>query len=236
MNWFVQDTEQPYTEDKQTAWMRGYHVGGRSLMWGRHSYRWSEMDFEANAKDGYGVDWPIRYKDVEPWYDYVETFIGVSGQNEGLPQLPDGKFMPPRELNCLELVLKDSMKQKFNRVLTTGRIANITQPLPGRGVCQNRNLCIRGCPYGGYFSSNASTLPAAEKTGNMTLRPNSVVYEIIYDEQKGKATGVKILDAETGEQQEFYARIIFLNASTVGTTFIMLNSISNRFPNGFGND
>lgn len=238
MHWFVKDTENPYTEVKRFDWMRGYHVGGRSLMWGRHSYRWGDINFEENAKDGYGVDWPIRYKDIEKWYDYVETFIGVGGSKEGLPQVPDGKFLPPMEMNCVELEVKKVMKEKFNRVMTMGRTANLTAPLPhsDRGPCQYRNMCIRGCPYGAYFSSNASTLPAAEKTGNMTLRPNSIVHEIIYDEKIGKATGVKVLDAETGVQEEFYARIIFLNASTVGSTFIMLNSISNRFPNGFGND
>lgn len=237
-HWFVKDDENPYSEVKRFDWMRGYHVGGRSLMWGRHSYRLSDLDFEANAKDGYGVDWPIRYKDLSPWYDYVETFVGISGQAEGLPQLPDGKYLPPMEMNCVELEVKKALKEKLNRVMTMGRVANLTAPLPNstRGTCQLRNMCIRGCPYGGYFSSNAATLPVAEKTGNMTLRPNSIVYEIIYDEVQGKAKGVKVLDAETGAQEEYYARIIFLNASTVGSTFIMLNSISNRFPNGFGND
>lgn len=240
-HWFVNDLENPYTEINRFDWMRGYHVGGRSIMWGRQSYRLSDMDFEANAKDGIAIDWPVRYKDISPWYDYVETFIGVSGQAEGLPQLPDGKFLPPMELNCVELELKKSVKEKFDRLITIGRTAHVTGPLthtnsPQRGTCQYRNLCSRGCPYGAYFSSNSSTLPAAEKTGNMTLRPNSVVYELIYDEQKGKATGVKVLDAETGAQEEFYAKVIFLCASTFGSTFIMLNSISNRFPNGFGND
>lgn len=237
-HWFVKDTEHPYTEVKRFDWMRGYHVGGRSLMWGRHSYRWSPMDFEANAKDGVGIDWPIRYEDLAPWYDLVESFIGVSGQNEGLSQLPDGKFLPPWELNCVEQEAKKHLKEKFGRTLTMGRIANLSAPLAhgNRSKCQARDMCIRGCPYGGYFSSNASTLPAAEQTGNMTLRPNSVVYELIYDDKKGKATGVKVLDAETGEQMEFHAKIIFLCASTVGSTFIMMNSVSNRFPNGFGND
>ncbi len=240
-HWFVNDLENPYTEapGKRFDWQRGYHVGGRSLMWGRQSYRWSEMDFEANAKDGIGVDWPIRYKDVAPWYDYVESFIGVSGQNEGIPNLPDGKFLPPMEMNCVEQEMKKSVKEKFGRFVTIGRVANLTAPLghsPQRGTCQFRNLCIRGCPYGGYFSSNSSTLPDAEKSGNMTLRPNSIVYELIYDDKKGKATGVKVLDAETGEQVEFYAKVIFLCASTFGSTYIMLNSTSSRFPNGFGND
>jgi choline dehydrogenase-like flavoprotein len=238
-HWFVNDLDNPYTETKRFDWMRGYHVGGRSIMWGRHSYRWSEMDFEANAKDGIAVDWPIRYNDLAPWYDYVESFIGVSGINEGVSQLPDGKFLPPMELNCVEIDLKKSMSSKFNRLMTVGRVAHATAPLPHspqRGTCQYRNLCSRGCPYGGYFSSVSSTIPAAEKTGNMTLRPNSIVYELIFDEKKNRATGVKVLDAETGEQVEYYAKVIFLCASTFGSTFIMMNSTSNRFPNGFGND
>jgi choline dehydrogenase-like flavoprotein len=240
-HWFVNDLEHPYTEKEGTRfdWMRGYHVGGRSIMWGRQSYRWSDLDFTANAKDGHGVDWPLRYAEIEPWYDYVEKYIGVSGQSEGLAQLPDSKFLPPMELNCVELELKKSMKDKFDRMLTIGRVAHATAPLPHtpwRGQCQFRNLCSRGCPYGGYFSSNSCTLPAAEKSNNMTLRPNSVVYEIIYDETKSKATGVKVIDGVTGEQMEFYAKVIFLCASTFGSTFIMMNSISTRFPNGFGND
>lgn len=242
-HWFVNDLENPYSEKegKRFDWMRGYHVGGRSIMWGRHSYRWNEMDFEANAKDGVAVDWPVRYKEIASWYDHVETFIGVSGQSEGLAVLPDGKFINPIALNCVEAELKKSMKDKFGRPLTSGRVANLAGPLlhdksPQRGKCQYRNLCSRGCPYGGYFSSNASTLPAAELTGNMTLRPNSIVHELIYDEKLGKATGVKVLDSETGEQVEFHAKVIFLCASTMGSAFIMLNSISNRFPNGFGND
>lgn len=242
-HWFVNDLENPYTEKegKRFDWMRGYHVGGRSIMWGRQSYRWSELDFEANSKDGIAIDWPVRYKDIEPWYDYVETFAGISGQAENLPQLPDSKFLAPMELNCVEKELKKAMQDKFGRLLTIGRVAHITSPLTHnksqqRGSCQYRNLCIRGCPYGGYFSSNSSTLPAAAATGNMTLRPNSIVHELIYDEKAGKATGVKVLDAETGEQMEFYARIIFLCASTMGSTFILLNSVSSRFPNGFGNE
>lgn len=238
-HWFVNDLDHPYSEIKRFDWMRGYHVGGRSITWGRQSYRLSPMDFEANLKEGIAVDWPVRYEEIAPWYDYVESYIGVSGQAEGFPQLPDGKFLPPMELNCLELELKKIVKEKFNRAFTIGRTAHATAPLahtPWRGTCQFRNLCIRGCPYGAYFSSNACTLPAAEKSGNMTLRPNSVVYELIFDERKEKAKGVRVLDAETGEQTEFFAKIIFLCASTFGSTFIMLNSVSNRFPNGFGND
>jgi choline dehydrogenase-like flavoprotein len=240
-HWFVNDLENPYyeKEGKRFDWMRGYHVGGRSLVWGRQSYRWSDLDFEANIKDGIAVDWPLRYKEIEPWYDYVELFAGISGQAENLPQLPDSKFLAPMDLTCVEQSLRDSMKEKFNRVLTIGRTAHLTAPLAHqtqRGTCKYRNLCIRGCPYGAYFSSNSATLPAAAATGNMTLRPNSIVYEIVYNEAKGKATGVKVLDAETGEQREFHARVIFLCASTMGSTFILLNSISRRFPNGFGND
>jgi len=238
-HWFVNDLENPYTEVNRFDWMRGYHVGGRSLMWGRQSYRFSQLDFESNAKEGIAVDWPVRYAELAPWYDYVESFIGVSGQVENLPNLPDGKFQPPMELNCVELELKKAVKDKLGRLVTIGRTANATAPLPHspqRGTCQYRNMCSRGCPYGAYFSSNSSTLPAAEKTGNMTLRPNSIVYELIYDEKKGVATGVKVLDGETGEHVEFFAKVIFLCASTFGSTFIMMNSISDRFPNGFGND
>ncbi|HTH55552.1 MAG TPA: GMC family oxidoreductase [Cyclobacteriaceae bacterium] len=238
-HWFVNDLDHPYTETKRFDWMRGYHVGGRSIMWGRQSYRWSPMDFESNAKDGHGVDWPVRYEEIAPWYDHVEKYAGISGQSENYPYLPDGKFLPPMDLNCVELELKKSMKDKFDRLLTIGRVAHATAALPHtpwRGTCQFRDLCIRGCPFGGYFSSNSCTIPAAEKTNNMTLRPNSVVYELIYDEKKGRATGVKVLDAESGEQMEFYAKVIFLCASTFGSAYIMMNSNSNRFPNGFGND
>lgn len=235
-HWWVKDTDQPYEEVKRFDWMRGYHVGGRSIMWGRQSYRLSPMDFEANLRDGIAVDWPIRYEDLDEWYDYVEKFAGISGQAEGLSQLPDGQFLPPMELNCVEEVLKESIAQNFGRTLTIGRVANLTQHHEGRGPCMFRNLCIRGCPYGGYFSSNSATLPAASETGNMTLRPYSIVNSIIYDEEQGKATGVSIIDSETLETEEFYADVIFLNASTMNSTLIMLNSKSDRFPNGFGND
>lgn len=242
-HWFVNDLENPYTEKegRRFDWMRGYHVGGRSIMWGRHSYRWSDLDFTANAKDGVGVDWPVRYADIKPWYDYVETFIGVTGQNEGLSQLPDGIFQPPMEMNCLEKEVRKATMEKFGRVMTIGRIAHITDKLthdksPQRGSCQYRNLCIRGCPYGAYFSSNSSTLPAAAATGNMTLRPNSIVHQLIVDEKTGKATGVHVKDAETGEDLEFSAKVIFLCASTMGSTYILMNTTNNRYPNGFGND
>ena len=238
-HWWVKDDEHPYTEIKPFDWIRGYHTGGRSIMWGKQTYRLSDLDFEANAKDGVGVDWPIRYNDLASWYDHVETFIGVSGRTEGLPQLPDGKFLPPMDLNCVEEFFKGKMAEKFNRVITIGRVAHLTAPLPhdpSRGVCQSRNLCDRGCPYGAYFSSNASTLPAAAKTGNMIFRPYSIVHSIIYDEKKGKAVGVRVLDPESNQEIEFFAKIIFLNASTLGSTHILLNSTSSRFPNGLGND
>ncbi|WP_413624958.1 GMC oxidoreductase [Luteibacter sp. Lutesp34] len=240
-HWFVDDIDNPYEETKPFDWFRGYHVGGRSLMWGRQSYRLSEMDLEANGKEGVGVDWPIRYKDLAPWYDYVEHFIGVSGNNDHLAQLPDGDFLPPMELNCVEKDFQGKLDAKFNRKLIIGRTANLSAPLkhdqsPQRGTCQYRNLCMRGCPFGGYFSSNSSTLPSAERTGNMTMVTNAIVYELIYDNDKGKATGVRVLDAETGHQTEYFARVIFMCASTFGTAHILMNSTSSRFPNGFGND
>ncbi len=236
-HWWVNDLENPYTEVKPFDWIRGYHVGGRSLLWGRQSYRWSAMDFEANAKDGVAIDWPIRYKDIAPWYDYVESFAGINGQKEGLAQLPDGQFLPPMEMNCVETHLKGKISEHFNgRVMTIGRTANLTQPHNGRGKCQFRNRCIRGCPYGAYFSSQAATLPAAEKSGNMTLRPDSIVFEIIYDKEKGAASGVIVQDRLTKERTEYFAKIIFCNASTLGSTSILMNSKSDRFPNGMGND
>lgn len=242
-HWFVNDLENPYSEKegKRFDWMRGYHVGGRSIVWGRQSYRWSDLDFEANAKDGIAIDWPVRYNEIEPWYEYVETFAGISGQAEGLAHLPDSKFLPAMEMNCVEKELKKAVLDKFGRVITIGRTAHLTGPQwhdksPQRGSCQFRNLCIRGCPYGGYFSSNSATLPAAAATGNMTLRPNSIVYEIIFDETKQVAKGVKVLDSETNQTIEYFAKVVFLCASTMGSTFILLNSKSNRFANGLGND
>src|SRR6185312_13719724 len=190
-HWFVDDTENPYVEIKRFDWIRGYHVGGRSIMWGRQSYRWSDLDFAANAKDGVGVDWPVRYAEIAPWYDHVESFIGVSGRAENLSQLPDGKFLPPMDLNCVEEVFRDKVSEKFGgRKVTIGRVAHLTAKLdhsPDRGICQSRNLCDRGCPYGAYFSSQSSTLPAATKTGNMTLMPNSIVSSVIWDEKQNKA-------------------------------------------------
>jgi choline dehydrogenase-like flavoprotein len=236
-HWFVNDLENPYSEDKRFDWMRGYHVGGRSLLWGRQSYRFSDLDFEANAKEGVAVDWPIRYQDIAPWYDYVERFAGISGQKENLPHLPDGQFLPPMEMNCLEQDVKKKIAGKFGgRVMTIGRTANLTQAHNGRGTCQYRNRCIRGCPYGAYFSSNVATLPAGYASGNLTLRPFSIVNQLIYDREKGRATGVRVIDAETNEVMEFFAKVIFCCASAVASTFILLNSKSDRFPNGLGND
>lgn len=236
-HWFVDDVDNPYSEVKRFDWMRGYHVGGRSLLWGRQSYRIGDIDFEANGKDGWAVDWPVRYKEIDPWFDYVEEFAGISGKNEGLSQLPDGKFLPAWEMNCVETHVTEKIREKFDdRIMTIGRVANLTQDHKGRGACQSRNRCIRGCPYGAYFSSNASTLPAAFETGNVSLRPFSIANEIIYDKEKGKAIGVRIIDAETHEFIEYYAKVIFCCASAVASTFILLNSKSDRFPEGFGND
>ena len=239
-HFFVNDIEHPYNEDKRFDWIRGYHVGGRSLLWARQSYRLTPFDFVANKEDGYGVDWPIRYKDLAPWYDYVENYIGVSGENLNLNQFPNQQLLKPMELNCVEKVLQKSISEKYeSRHMTIGRVAHITEgtkPGLGRLSCQFRNRCRRGCPFGAYFSSNSSTLPAAEATGNMTLRPNSIVYEIIYDETKKKAKGVKIIDSESKLTYEFKSKIIFMCASTVPTTSILMQSKSSRFPNGLGND
>ena len=236
-HFYINDKENPYDETQRFDWIRGNIVGGRSLLWSRACYRWSDLDFEANLKDGHGVDWPIRYKDIAPWYDYVESFIGVSGSTEGIPHLPDGKFQPPFEMNCVEKSFKQKIEKNYaGRKVIIGRTANLTKPVQGRGQCQARDLCHRGCPYGAYFSTNASTMPAAYATGNLTVRPHSLVNKVLYDEHKQKAYGVEILDTETKQTQEFYARILFLNAATVATTFILLNSTSNRFPNGLGND
>ena len=240
-HWINKDSDYSYDEVNRFDWIRGHHVGGRSIMWGRHCYRWSDIDFEANKNDGIGVDWPIRYKDIEPWYNYVETFVGVSGQEEGLKQVPDGVFLPPFPLNCAEQHFREEVAKTYpDRVVTPGRVANLTEYKPEvhkglRGQCQSRNACWRGCPYGAYFSSVSATLPVAEETGKLTIRPHSIVSEIVYDDMSKKATGVKIKDAETGEEFEFLARIIFCNASTVATAAILLNSRSERFPNGLGN-
>ena len=211
-------------------------MGGRSLTWGRQCYRLSDLDLEANAKQGIAVDWPIRYKDLAPWYDYVEEFVGVSGKPEGLAQLPDGKYLPPMDMNCVESHFSAKIRELYpERTVTIARVANLTEKWKDRGPCQYRNLCNRGCPYSGYFSSNAATLPAAAATNNLTLLPDSIVAEILYDTLKDKATGVRVIDAHTHQVTDYFARIIFVNASTIATAAILLNSVSNRFPHGMGN-
>ena len=236
-HYFVNDLEHPYNEDMPFDWIRGYHVGGRSIMWGRQSYRLSDLDFTANITDGHGVDWPFRYKDIAPWYDYVERHAGISGSMEGIPHLPDGQFMPAFELNCAEKWVKEGLEAAFpERHLIIGRTANITEAKDHRGKCMARARCSRGCPFGAAFSSQAATLPYAEQTGNMTLRPYSIVSEVIYDPETKRASGVKVIDQETREVFEYYAKIIFLNASTVASTAILLHSKSDRFPDGLGND
>jgi len=235
---FVNDLENPYTtpQDQPYLFLRGRHVGGRSVMWGRQSYRWSEMDFESNLKDGHGVDWPVRYKDVEPWYDYVEDFIGVSGQAEGLPQLPDGKFLPPMEMNCAEVVVKQAIAEKFpDRRLTIGRTAILTVPHRGRAACHYCGPCARGCITRSYFSSLHSTLPAAEATGKMTLRPFSVVHSLIFNSVTRRITGVRVIDGQTKAPMEFHAKVVFLCASTLESARILMNSATSEFPTGLAN-
>jgi len=241
-HFFVKDAEHPYVQEKPYDWIRGYQVGGKSLLWARQTQRWSKYDFEGPKRDGFAVDWPIRYEDIDAWYTHVEKFAGISGNKDGLDTLPDGDFLPPWEMNCVEeeMVNKINNSYKDRRVIQ-GRCAHLTKPNPihleqGRGQCQARSLCERGCPFGGYFSSNASTLPWAQKTGNLTLRPNSVVHSIIYDDATKKATGVKVIDAVTKEEIIFSAKIIFVNAACINTNLILLNSTSKRFPNGLGND
>ena len=232
---FVNDKEHPYNQVNRFDWIRGNHVGGRSIMWGRQCYRWSDLDFEANAKDGYGSNWPIRYKDIAPWYSYVEKFVGISGSKENLAQLPDGEFLPAMEMNCVEKMVKNNLKNKLGRDVIIGRTANHTAKVGTRGPCQYRNKCHQGCPFSGYFSSNSATLPAAAATGNLTLRANSITTEVIYDKETKKAKGVRIIDSETMQTEEFFAKIIFLNASTLGTAQILMMSVSDAFPNGLGN-
>ena len=235
-DFYINDLENPYHEIQRFDWIRGDIVGGRSLLWARQCYRLSDLDFEANLRQGIGIDWPIRYKDIAPWYDYVEKFIGVSGQAEGLPQLPDGRFQPAMEMNCVEKDFKTRLESKFpQRRVTIGRTANLTAPVQGRGVCQFRNLCHRGCPYGAYFSTNAGTLPAAFLTGKLTLKTGCLVNHVIYDQKTQRAKGVEVINMETGKVEEYYSKLIFLNAATLATAFILLNSISSRFPNGLGN-
>ncbi|SEW39597.1 Choline dehydrogenase [Chitinophaga sp. YR573] len=242
MHFFVKDKEHPYIQDKPFDLIRGYQVGGKSLMWARQTQRWSNFDFEGPARDGFAVDWPIRYEDIAPWYSYVEKFVGISGNKDGIPNLPDGEFLPAMDLTRVETYFKDFVAANYkDRHVIYGRCAHLSEPQPihieqGRVKCQKRNLCQRGCPFGGYFSSNSSTLPWAEKTGNLTMRPFSVVHSIIYDEKKGKATGVRVVDTNTKEMTEYYANVIFVNAAAVNTNLILLNSVSNRFPQGLGND
>ena len=235
-HFFVKDKEHPYEQVKPFAWIRGYQVGGKSLLWARWTQRWSDLDFEANAKQRIGVDWPIRYKDIAPWYSYVEKFVGISGNKDGIPHLPDGEFLPPMQMNCVEQHLKEVVESSFpNRHVIISRTANLSKGLNGRGPCQYRDLCSRGCPFAGYFSSVSASLPAARATNNLTLRPFSVVHSIIYDAKQNKATGVRVIDAQTNKMTEYFAKIIFLNAGTINTTLILLNSTSPQFPNGLGN-
>lgn len=241
-HFFIQDKDHPYVQEKPFDWIRGYQVGGKSLTWGRACQRWSEFEFTAPERYGYGIGWPINYQTIAPWYTHVEQFIGVCGTRDGIAAMPDGDFLPPFELNCAEAAIQEKIHAHYkDRHLVHARWAHLTEPKEihfqqGRVKCQARNLCMRGCPFGGYFSSVSSTLPWAKKTGHLTIRPFSVVHSIIYDEQKGKAAGVRIIDTNTKQITDFFARIIFLNASALNSNLVLLNSISRRFPNGLGND
>ncbi|WP_207632490.1 GMC oxidoreductase [Foetidibacter luteolus] len=236
MDYWVKDIDAPYTEIKPFKWWRAYQLGGRSILWGRQSYRWSDFDFEANAKDDWAIDWPIRYKDIASWYDYVERFAGINGSKEGLPHLPDGQFLPPMEMNCVEKDVAVRIKEKYKgmRHMIIGRSANLTAPIEGRTQCQYRNRCWEGCPFGGYFSTQSSTLPAAMKTGNLTVRPWSIVTKVLYDKDTKKAKGVEILDAETNKTYEFYSKIVFLNASALNSAWVLMNSATDIWPDGLG--
>lgn len=241
-HFFIEDDDHPYVQEKPFDWIRGYQVGGKSLTWGRACQRWSDYEFKAPKKYGYGPEWPIDYDEIAPWYSHVEKFIGVCGNRDGIEAMPDGEFLPPFELNCVEVHMQRTLEEHFpGRHLVQGRWAHVSEPEQihldqGRGKCQCRNKCMRGCPFGGYFSSNSSTLPWAEKTGNLTIRPFSVVHSILYDESTGKASGVKVIDTNSKEEIIFHARIIFVNASALNSNLILLNSKSRRFPNGLGND
>src|ERR1700754_2896306 len=236
MDYWANEQEAPYTEIKPFNWWRSYQLGGRSILWGRQSYRWSDHDFEANLKDGWAIDWPIRYKDIAPWYDHVEKFIGVNGSMEGLEQLPDGHFLPAMQMNCVEKDVSERIKKHYNnaRHMIIGRSANLTAPIPGRTKCQFRNRCWEGCPFGGYFSTQSSTLPAALATGNLTVRPYSIVTKILYDKDTQKATGVEVLDAETNQTYEYYAKIVFVNASALNSAWVLMNSATDIWPDGLG--
>ena len=241
-HFFVKDEEHPYVQEKPFDWIRGYQTGGKSLIWARQTQRWSDYEFEAPARDGFAVDWPIRYADLAPWYSHVEKFVGISGNRDGIKNLPDSEVLPPFELNCVEKHIQTKLREHYDdRPVIIGRCAHLTEPQEihrqqGRAQCQARHLCYRGCPYGAYFSSNASTLPWAAKTGHLTLQPDSVVHSIIYDETLGKASGVRVVDTHTKDLTEYYARIIFVNAAALNTNLILLNSTSSRFPHGLGND
>jgi len=236
LDWWASDRDSPYTEVKRFDWFRGYHVGGRSLMWGRQSYRWSDFDFEANAREGIAVDWPIRYADIAPWYDYVERHAGIAGSREGMAQLPDGQFQPAMPLNCGESLIAGRLAKRFGgrRRIIPGRTANLTRPLPGRNQCQYRNACWLGCPFGGYFSTQSSTLPAAMATGRLTLKPFAIVTEVLFDRDKKRATGVRVLDAVSDQTTEYTARVIFLCASTLNSTWLLLRSATDVWPGGLG--
>ncbi|MEP6950773.1 MAG: GMC family oxidoreductase [Ginsengibacter sp.] len=236
LDWWASDKDSPYTEIKRFDWFRGYHVGGRSLLWGRQSYRMSDFDYEANAKENIAVDWPIRYKDIAPWYDYAERFAGISGSKEGLPQLPDGQFLPPMDMTCVEKDVSARIKEHYKgaRTMIIGRVANITVEHEGRTACQFRNKCWLGCPFGAYFSTQSSTLPAAVKTGNLTVRPWSIVTKILYNKDTKKATGVEVLDAETNKTYQYFSKIVFLNASTLNSAWILMNSATDVWPDGLG--
>ncbi len=239
---FTMDDVQPYIQEKPYDWIRAYHTGGKSLLWARQVQRWSKYDFDGPARDGYAVPWPVSYNEMASWYSYVERFAGISGNKDGLAGLPDGEFLPPFELNSVEKHLQKTLKEQYqDRDLIIGRCAHLTKPNKihtdlGRGQCQARSLCYRGCPYGAYFSSQSATLPAAARTGKLTLRPNSLVQSIIFDPKLNKATGVRVIDSETKEMTEYFAKIIFVNASTIASNALLLNSTSSRFPAGLGND
>jgi choline dehydrogenase-like flavoprotein len=241
-HFFIQDKDHPYEQKKPFDWIRGYQVGGKSLIWGRACPRWSPYEFISPARDGYGIEWPVGYHDIAPWYSHVEKFVGICGSNDGLESMPDGEYLPPFEFNCVEKDLSKKISEHYtDRRMIHGRWAQLTEPRDihirqGRGRCQARDLCMRGCPFGGYFSSNSSTLPWAASTGNLTVRPHSVVHSVIFDEKKNKATGVRIIDSVSHEVTEYFARIIFMNASALNTNLVLLNSVSPRFPNGLGND
>ena len=236
MDAWANEEDAPYTEVKPFTWWRSYQLGGRSILWGRQSYRWSDLDYEANAKDGIAVDWPIRYKDIAPWYDHVEKFAGIAGSKEGLPHLPDGQFLRPFELNCVEKDVAARIKEHYKntRHLFIGRVANLSEPIPGRTQCQYRDRCWEGCPFGGYFSTQSSTLPAAKATGNLTVRPFSIVTKIIYDKDTKKAKGVEVLDAENNKTYEYTSKIVFLNASALNSAWVLMNSATDIWPEGLG--